>query len=114
MEGEGLIRVTNYYDHPTEPAYKVIHFRTKEAADHFEQLLQEKNIGYERDDSQHNGRPLVLFGIHKRDFKEALRLNFLTHAKYRKPLIPDKAGRIFFLLLMGFIVAIAIWRYAVS
>ncbi len=114
MEIEGFIRLTNYYDHPAEPNYKVFHFRTQEMGDHFEMLLKEKGIAYERHDDNDTGKLLVLFGVKRHDFKEALRCNFLTHGKYRKPLIQNKTFRFTFLFFILLLIGIAIWRYQVS
>ena len=41
-EIERRLNVTNSQDHPTDDMFKVFHFKTKEQASYFEELLKEK------------------------------------------------------------------------
>lgn len=95
-----MLNLTNYFDHPGDNRYTVFRFVEEEHANHFEELLIEQNIDFERhtelDDS---GDIQILFGISKRYYKDAVRCNFITHAAYRKPFIGNHWLK---LLLLGF------------
>ena len=41
---EGVLKLTNHKDHPTNKAYKIFFFHTKKQADYFKQILETKNI----------------------------------------------------------------------
>ena len=41
---EGLIKLVNHKDHPTNKAYKVFFFYKKHEAEHFKTLLLKENI----------------------------------------------------------------------
>ena len=44
---EGLVKLVNHKDHPTNKAYKVFFFYKKQEAEHFKNLLLKKNIHFE-------------------------------------------------------------------
>ena len=44
---EGLIKLVNHKDHPTNKAYKVFFFYKKHEAEHFKNLLLKENIHFE-------------------------------------------------------------------
>lgn len=110
MDLEKYFRFTNYYDHPTNKRYKVFHFRKKEMADFFQQLLEKENIPFERDDGD-PGEEVILFGIKKEFYERTVKLNFLAWGKHRKPLIRNKAAGWMLILICFTIIGIAIWRY---
>ena len=43
---EGLIKLVNHKDHPTNKAYKVFFFYKKHEAEHFKTLLLKENIHF--------------------------------------------------------------------
>lgn len=98
---ERILNVTNCQDHPSNEAYKVFHFFSKEEADYFESLLNEKKISFERDEEFAKEKMMYLFGIHVSDYKKVNKLNYLTIGKYRKPLIKNNFLK-WFILLFGF------------
>ena len=106
---EGLLRVTNHQDHPTNPYYKVFFFYTLEEANFFENLLKENNLPYEKDKEETRGKTMFLFAIRKTDLKAVDQLNYLTIGHFRKPIFENKFLRYgvivfgFFLILLGII-----------
>jgi hypothetical protein len=91
--------ITNYTLHPTNTMYYVFNFKTQERANFFENLLVEHKLTFEKDVEEIESGHIYLFGIHKKDFQIATRLNNLTIGKFRKPFIPDTFFRYFVLLL---------------
>lgn len=108
---EGLIRVTNYQNHPTNDMYKVFFFYKKEQADYFETLLKEKSIFYERDITEKNNEPFHIFGIKKKDLKAVYKLNDITIGKFRNKLIPNKYSRIGVVIFGLVVILIALLGY---
>ncbi len=109
---EGLIRILNYGEHPTNSLYLVFHFVDDEHANYFKQLLNEKNIWFEYALDDETDVVRHLFANKKTNRKEALRCNYLVKGKYRNKLIPNKLLRwtllltvaaIFVLLVLGII-----------
>jgi len=84
------LNLTNYYDHPGDNRYTVYRFFIEEHADYFQSLLEEQQIVFERHIEVDEGQDKILFGVNKRFGKQALNCNFMTHAKYRNPFIPNK------------------------
>ena len=102
---EGLIRVANYQNHPTNDFYKVFFFYEEAQADFFEGLLKEANIWYERSLGEKKGEPLHLFGIKKKDLNKVYRLNNIAIGKFRRKFVPNKYQRIA-VVLVGFIIVL--------
>ena len=98
-EIERRMYITNSHDHPTNEMYKVYHFKTKEQALYFEELLSEKKIQFESDEERAHGKTMYLFGIRKNDIDEVTALNYLTIGKFRKPFISNSVFRWFVVLL---------------
>lgn len=107
-EIERRMNITNSHDHPTNEMYKVYHFKTKEQARYFEDLLLEKNIQYESDEELAHGKTMYLFGIRKNDIDEVTGLNYLAVGKFRKPFISNPVFRWFVILLGVSALALAI------
>jgi hypothetical protein len=111
---EGMLRVTNYKDHPTNQFYKVFFFYKQEQADYFASLLKEKNLFFERDEDIKLGEPIYLFAIKKKDLATVYTLNNIAIGKFRGKFITNKFGRIA-LIIFGFaIIALAIIGYFIS
>ena len=102
---ENLFNLTNYRDHPENKDYKVFFFYNFEQGDYFKQLLENEPLEYELF-IEEESKPIMLFGIRKRYFKQALDLNSLSYARFKKPFIGNKLIRF---AVLGFtIVALAI------
>ncbi len=86
-----MLNILNYSDHPTRIGYVVFRFHKKERSDHFNELLNAKNIPFEF--SFEKEHELYLFGVKKGDFKKASQANYLVSAKYRNKIIPNKYFR---------------------
>ena len=79
-------------------------------AQYFEELLNENQIAFEKDDTE----DLVkrhLYGVHKKDMEEAERLNNIAIGKFRKPFIGDPMFRYFLIFLSFAVIALAIYGY---
>ncbi len=114
-EEEGIFQLTNYRDHPTNNLYKVFFFREEQRAHYFEGLLKEKNIPFERDTEEYKKSPLYLYGIRKTHLSEALDCNFLTMAKFRKPLLgANKWFRYGLILISLLLLVLAAIGYSLS
>lgn len=111
---EGMLRVTNYQNHPTNNAYKVFFFYNKEQANYFVSLLKEKNIWFEQDEDVKANAPIYLFGIKKKDLEKVHVINNITIGKFREKLIPSKAGRIVVIVIGLSIIIFSILGYFMS
>lgn len=107
-EIERRLNVTNSQDHPTNKMYKVFHFKMKEQAAYFEELLNEKNIYFEADEEMAKGTTMYLFGIRKNDLDAVTKLNFLVIGKFRKPFIANVGFKWFVILLGASVLALAL------
>ncbi len=105
------MNLTNYYDFPGDNRYTVFRFTETEHADYFESLLIEAEIVFERHIDSDSDYEKILFGISKRFGKEALRCNFLTHAKYRSPFIPNRIFKYTLVILTLAIIILGILGY---
>ena len=113
-EIEKRLNITNSQDHPTNGAYKVYHFSMQEQATYFTELLEEKNIPFESDKTDSNGKIKYLFGIRKTDVDKVTKLNYLALGKYRKPFIANSGFKWFILLLGLGALALAVVGYFIK
>lgn len=96
----------NINEHPTNPKKKVFYFREVTHANYFEVMLIESKLEYEKQiDEEGDGR--IYFGVKKRDFKKAQRLNYLTIGNFRKPFISDRFFRWLLIGISIFVLALA-------
>lgn len=105
------LRLTNYFVHPSDNRYLVFLFKQEIHAAHFVEQLENEDIKYERHLDDNND---ILFGVHKRYQKQALKMNFLTHGEFRRPLINNKVLKYALLIFTFGIVAFAIYGSFVS
>ena len=105
------IRFTNNYEHRSDSRYMVYEFFHAEHADHFEKMLVDRQVEFERHFDEGESPPVTLFGIEKRFMDKADKCNYLTHAKFRKPLIRNSALRWLLLIVVGAMIAIAFIGY---
>jgi len=103
--------LVNYVKHPTNPDYVVFRFADSKRANSFEEELNKENISFEKGEEEKRTTTFFLFGIHKRDFKRILKMNYLVEAKHKKPLIPFKAFRYFLILFSTLAMTLAIMGY---
>ena len=108
---ERRLNVTNFQDHPTNQMYRVYHFKMKEQANYFSELLEKEEIYFESDEEPSDETTLYLFGIHKKDVSKVTQLNYLALGKFRKPLIQNKGMRWFVVLLGIGALVLAIVSY---
>jgi hypothetical protein len=89
-----FLNITNQQPHPDQKGYEIYYFRTPEQANHFEELLKEKGLFYERGIQGQGQSAVHLFGVKSKDIEKIDPLNYLALGRYRKPMIPDKNARI--------------------
>lgn len=85
-----LFNLTNYRDHPENGDYQVFFYYNMEQAKFFESLLNKEGIAYESILEEEGKRPVMLYGIHKREFRKALLQNDLSYASFKKRFISNK------------------------
>lgn len=112
MDLEHRFELTNYRKHPSDPKYYVFTFNVVEKANFFENLLIEHKMWFEKFIEEDQTK--VYFGIHRNDFKQALKLNHLTTARYKKPFVPNKYFRWFMIFLSASLIILAIYGYLIS
>ncbi|MEQ8910637.1 MAG: hypothetical protein RIC95_15680 [Vicingaceae bacterium] len=81
---------------------KVFFFRDPIHANHFELLLNEEKVEFEKQIDE-EGDQTIYFGVKSSDFKRVQKLNYLTLGKFRKPFIPDRFFR-FLLIAVSLLV----------
>ena len=108
MNLEEIFDFTNWREHPTKKRYFVFFFTSLEQGDHFEILLTENQIWFEKfkDEDQPN-RP-IWFAIGKNDMEQVKYLNNLTLGKYRKPFMPNRIFRWFVIVFAILVLGLAI------
>jgi hypothetical protein len=111
---ENLFNLTNYRDHPEEKDYRVFFFYNLEQAAFFETQLVNEGIQYESFKEDETDKTVVLFGIHKRDFRRALIQNDLSFAAHKKPFISNKLIRYSILFITIALVLFALIGYFIS
>ena len=111
---EGFLQVTNHKEHPTNKAYKIFFFYSKQESDHFANLLNENSIFFEQGKDQTKKGDIYLFGIRKTDLKKVGKLNYTTLGKYRNPLFINKKLQYFILGLGGLILLITLMSYLLN
>lgn len=114
------MRWTNWYLHPADNRYYVFEFRDVSLADEYEGRLQAGGVGFEREDPLSQGdssageEVVHRFGVHRKDFKDALRLNHLLHGEHRSPFIPHAGLRWGMLAVTAGVVMLALWGWLQS
>ncbi len=103
------IGFVNYKKHPSDPNYMVFRFKDHKMADYFRSELESHSIWFEEgEDILKNDKKVVMFGVHRTDYKRAQKINYDTSAKLGSRFIKDKPLRIvmltFLFLLIGFAI----------
>ena len=102
-----MISTINFQEHPTNRNLKVFFYSNIDHAYHFESLLQEQSIEFEKQIDT-GGDQRIYYGIHITHFNEAKRLNYLTIGKFRKKFIPDLFFRLLLITVSILVVGLAI------
>ena len=105
---EGMIKLTNHKDHPTNKAYKVFFFYKEEQSEYFKSILKKENIFFEYGEDKNRKGKIFLFGVRKTDNLKVSELNYKTLGKFRDPFIKQKWAQYLVILLSFFIVLFAI------
>ena len=108
---DGVVRITNYFEHPENSRYMVYSFFLEEHADYFQSLLEDRQVPFERHLETEGKRDQILFGVEKRFLKESNRCNFLTHAHFRSPLIKSKWLGLIMIVITFSVVLLALIGY---
>lgn len=104
-----LINFTNYTEHPEDRNIMVFTFKKRAAGIDFEDGLIEQGIWYEKDTSGTKEHPeMMLFAVRKQDYKAAMRQNYLTTARHRKPFMADRLFRYTVVTITVTLVTLAI------
>ena len=112
---DGLsMRLVNWYPHPADNRYQVFEFRSRELADEFARDLEKEGIAAERGERQEEGDTVALFGVHRDQFKAALRVNHLLHGRHRRPFIAHRGLRWAMLLITALAVGLGVMGWMKS
>ena len=109
-----MLRLQNYYEHPSQNRYMVYEFHQEEAAIYFEQKLIAADVPYEKGEETRNERNFTLFGIHKKYSHKVTPINTDTIIKHKAPFIPDKGLMWFTFILTVGVLALAFIGYLKS
>ncbi len=102
-----MISTINFQEHPTNRNVKVFFYTNLEHANHFESLLNDKSIEFEKQiDDQGDQR--IYYGIHISHFNDAKHLNYLTIGKFRNKFIPDVFFRYLLITVSILVVGLSI------
>lgn len=105
-----LLKLTNYFEHPSERNYLVFQFYNLTMAEAFQDSLLENNIPFERDDEETIPKR-VLFGVHRTYTDKAKYLNNVVIGKHRKPFIDNPYLKWGILIIVGFTITLSIVGY---
>ena len=108
------MRLVNWYPHPADNRYQVFEFRSRELAEEFARDLEREGIDAERGERQEEGDTVALFGVHRDQFKAALRVNHLLHGRHRRPFIAHRGLRWAMLLITALAVGLGVMGWIES
>ena len=108
------MRLVNWYPHPADNRYQVFEFRSRELAEEFARDLEREGIEAERGERQEEGDTVALFGVHRDQFKAALRVNHLLHGRHRRPFIAHRGLRWAMLLITAFALGLGVMGWMLS
>jgi len=103
--------LVNFTKHPSNPDYVVYRFTNEEKANSFRRELEEQKIAFEEDTEDKKQVSYTLFAVHKKFYKQTMRMNFKVEGKHKKPLIPFFTLRWFVLLFGISILLLSILSY---
>ena len=108
------MRLVNYHEHEADNRYMVFIFHENEHADYFALLLKDGSVDFERFFDDESDPPQTLFGVKKSYLDYALKMNYLVHAKYRRPFIKSTFLKWTLLIVTGSFLALAVIGYIKS
>ena len=108
------MRLVNWYPHPADNRYQVFEFRSRELAEEFARDLEREGIDAERGERQEEGDTVALFGVHRDQFKAALRVNHQLHGRHRRPFIAHRGLRWAMLLITALAVGLGVMGWMKS
>ena len=103
--------LVNFTKHPSNPDYVVYRFTNEEKANSFRKELEDQNIAFEEDSEDKKQVSYTLFAVHKKFYKQTMRMNFKVEGKHKKPLIPFFTLRCLVLLFGLGILLLSILSY---
>lgn len=109
-----MIRLQNYYEHPSQRSFMVYEFAKEEAGIYFEQMLINANIPYEKGTEERRGINYHLFGVHKKHKISVEKINTDTLIKHKTSFLPDRGLQWFTFAFTLAILALAIIGYLKS
>ncbi len=109
-----MLRLVNYYEHPSDKKYMVYEFKTEAEAIYFEQQLILKEIPYEKGEDEKEGVLIFFYGVRKKYQQDAFVVNTDTLLKHKNSFIPGKGLKWFVLLLTLSALIFAIVGYIKS
>lgn len=104
---EGLLRILNYGEHPTNSLYLVFHFVDELHAVRFKDLITARGLWFEYDEDDSGEIKRYLFAIKKMDRKAALNCNYLVKGEFRSRFIPNNWFRWTLLLITSVVLILA-------
>jgi 3-deoxy-D-manno-octulosonic-acid transferase len=110
---ENLFNLTNYRDLPENKDYLVFFFYNFDQGYYFQHLLNQNAVDYEMFIEEEE-KPIMMFGVRKRHFKQVLALSDLSYARFKKPFIANMWIRYAILGFTVTVVLIAIIGYFLS
>lgn len=103
--------LVNYVQHPQNPNYIVYRFSDPKRAASFEDELISAKIWFEKGEEERRNGLVILYGIHKNDYKKTTRINYLVEAQHKKPLIPWRGLRYASVIVMLGLITLALIGY---
>jgi hypothetical protein len=111
---ENMFNLSNFREHPENKDYQVFFFYNMEQAHYFETQLLKENIAYESFLEKESKREMMLFAVHRRDFRRAVIQNDLSFAAFKKPFIPNSFLRYSVLIITIALILFALAGYFMS
>lgn len=111
---DNLFNLTNYRDHPVNKDYRVFFHYNMDQADHFKSLLDKEGIEYEAYLEDEGDKKVMLFGVHRKNFRRALLQNELSYAALKKRFIPNSIIRNSILIITIGLILFALIGYIIS
>lgn len=103
--------LVNYLKHPSNSNYVVFRFADEARAISFEENLVDQQIWFEKGEEMKRTKNIILFGVHKSDYKKVEKINYLVEAKHKKKLISVSWLRYSLLIFSALIMTLTLIGY---